>query len=101
MLHQGEAEAITLRAQATATSIEQISKAIQEQGQTGQDAISLSVAEKYIDAFAGIAKQSTTVVVPSNVNDVSGMVTQMMTVYNAVKSNQGSAPSSPRSSRLS
>ncbi|KAJ3049155.1 hypothetical protein HK097_009820 [Rhizophlyctis rosea] len=94
----GEAEAITLRAQATAQSIEQISKAIQEQGQTGQDAISLSVAEKYIDAFAGIAKQSTTVVVPSDVNDVPGMVTKMLTVYNSVKSNQGSATSLPSSS---
>ncbi|KAJ3040216.1 hypothetical protein HDV00_011313 [Rhizophlyctis rosea] len=94
----GEAEAITLRAQATAQSIEQISQAIQHQGQTGQDAVSLSVAEKYIDAFAGLAKQSTTVVVPSNVNDISGMVTQMMTVFNSVKANQsgGNATALPK-----
>ncbi|KAI8917534.1 hypothetical protein DFJ77DRAFT_309094 [Powellomyces hirtus] len=93
---QGEAEAILLRATANATSIERIAQAIADHGATGQDAVSLSVAEKYIDAFSGIAKEGTTVVVPSNVADVSGMVTQMMSVYKAVSDGQAQNKPTPR-----
>ncbi|KAJ3148626.1 hypothetical protein HDU86_007380 [Geranomyces michiganensis] len=85
---QGEAEAILLRAQANAQSIERIAHAIQSNGANGQDAVALSVAEKYIDAFGNLAKEGTTVVVPSNVADVSGMVTQMMSVFKAVGDGQ-------------
>ncbi|KAJ3271091.1 hypothetical protein HK104_004748 [Borealophlyctis nickersoniae] len=85
---QGEAEAISLRASANALAIERIAEAIQSHGNNGHNAVSLSVAEKYIDAFGALAKESTTVVIPSSVNDVSGMVTQMMSVYNAVKGGQ-------------
>ncbi|KAJ3022490.1 hypothetical protein HKX48_006032 [Thoreauomyces humboldtii] len=84
---QGEAEAIMLRAQANAQSIELIAQAISTQ-QNGHDAVALSVAEKYIDAFGQLAKEGTTVIVPSNVSDVSGMVTQMMAVYKAVGDGQ-------------
>ncbi|KAI9094969.1 hypothetical protein DFS34DRAFT_568091, partial [Phlyctochytrium arcticum] len=82
---EGEAKAILLRAEANAASIDRIASAINHHGQEGQDAVSLSVAEKYIDAFGGLAKESTTVIVPSNVNDISGMVTQVMSVFGAVK----------------
>ncbi|KND00434.1 uncharacterized protein SPPG_04753 [Spizellomyces punctatus DAOM BR117] len=92
---QGEAEAILLRAQANSQSIERIAQAIQSHGNTGQDAVSLSVAEKYIEAFGALAKEGTTVVVPSNVNDISGMVTQMMTVYNAVRDGRPGPRSAP------
>ncbi|KAI9014945.1 hypothetical protein BC832DRAFT_589423 [Gaertneriomyces semiglobifer] len=81
---QGEAEAIMLRAKANAQSIERIAQAIEDR-KGSHNAISLSVAERYIDAFSNLAKEGTTVVVPSNVNDISGMVTKMMSVYNAVK----------------
>ncbi|KAJ3186752.1 hypothetical protein HDU85_007572 [Gaertneriomyces sp. JEL0708] len=81
---QGEAEAIMLRAKANAQSIERIALAIEDR-KGSHNAISLSVAERYIDAFSNLAKEGTTVVVPSNVNDISGMVTKMMSVYNAVK----------------
>jgi hypothetical protein len=40
--------------------------------------VTLSVAEKYIEALAGIAKEGTTVVVPANMADVSSMVSQVL-----------------------
>ncbi|KAI8914612.1 hypothetical protein EDD86DRAFT_199702 [Gorgonomyces haynaldii] len=81
----GEAEAIRLRAQASATMIEHIAEAIRKQGPEGRDALALSVAERYIESFGEIAKESTTVVVPSNVGDAAGMVSQMLTVFDSVK----------------
>ncbi|KAI8612792.1 hypothetical protein BC830DRAFT_1067251, partial [Chytriomyces sp. MP71] len=68
-LAEGEAESIRLKALASSQAVVQMSNAIQAHGQSAQDAVALSVAEKYIDSFGRIAKESTTVVVPSNVGD--------------------------------
>ena len=81
---KGEAEAISLKAKATAESIKRIAHALsQEQG--GHDAASLSVAEKYVEAFGNLAKQGTTVVVPANTSDAAGMVTQMLSLYRGIQ----------------
>ncbi|KAI9332299.1 stomatin family protein [Zopfochytrium polystomum] len=91
---EGESQAILLKATANAESIARIAATIAKQGDAGQDAISLAVAEKYMEAFSKIAKEGTTVVVPSNVADAASMVTQLMTVFNSVKtSRQTSLPS--------
>ena len=76
---QGEAEAILAKAKATAEGIEIVSKAIQERG--GLEAVSLRIAEQYIDAFSKIAKESTTVLLPSNVSEPSSMMAQALTMY--------------------
>jgi uncharacterized membrane protein YqiK len=65
----GEAQAILAKAQASAESVNMMSEAIRKQGEAGKDALSLSVAEKYMDAFGQIAKEGTTVVVPSSIAD--------------------------------
>ncbi|KAJ3236486.1 hypothetical protein HDU77_011787 [Chytriomyces hyalinus] len=80
----GDAAAIRMRAVAAAEAIDKIAKAIAENGDTGKDAVSLSVAEKYVDAFGKIAKESTTVVIPSNFADVSSMATQLLSVMKTV-----------------
>ncbi|KAJ3315519.1 hypothetical protein HDU76_002177 [Blyttiomyces sp. JEL0837] len=85
----GEAEAIQLRAVANAESIERIAKAIEGNGASSRDAVALSVAEKYVDAFSNIAKESSTVIVPSNVADAASMVTQMLSVFDSVRSKTG------------
>lgn len=82
---QGEADAVRLKAQATAQMIEHISESIRKQGAEGKEAISMAIAEKYIEAYSKLAKESTTVVVPANVGDAAGMVTQMMTVFDSIK----------------
>lgn len=80
----GESEAILLKARATAAGIEAVAKSI-EQGQgAAQNAVSLSVAEKYVDAFGNLAKEGTAVVVPGNVGDIGGMIATALSVYGKV-----------------
>lgn len=42
------------------------------------------MAEKYVSAFGEMAKQSTTLLLPSNPGDVGSMVAQAMAVYGKV-----------------
>ncbi|KAJ4305979.1 Synaptotagmin-like protein 2 [Collariella sp. IMI 366227] len=80
----GEAEAILLRARATAAGIEAVARSIAEGKDSAQNAVSLSVAEKYVDAFGKLAKEGTAVVVPGNVGDIGGMIATALSVYGKV-----------------
>ncbi len=80
---EGEANAVRAIADATSEAIEKVAKAIQSKG--GQDAVNLQVAEKYVDAFANLAKEGNTLIVPANANDAGSMVAQALTVFDAVK----------------
>ncbi|KAI9782732.1 MAG: hypothetical protein M1839_004720 [Geoglossum umbratile] len=84
----GEAEAILLKAQATAAGIDAVAKVIAEGRESAQGAVSLSVAEKYVDAFGKLAKEGTAVVVPGNVGDIGGMIASAMAVYGKVSESQ-------------
>ncbi|KAJ5684682.1 Stomatin-like protein 2 [Penicillium maclennaniae] len=87
----GEAQAIQLKAQATARGIEAVARAIQQGEENAQSAISLSVAEKYVEAFANLAREGTAVVVPGNVGDMGGMIASAMSVYGKVSETQAKA----------
>lgn len=84
----GEAEAILLRAEATARGIDAVAQSIRKGEGSAQAAVSLSVAEKYVDAFGRLAKEGTAVVVPGNVGDLGGMVASAMAVYGKVTESQ-------------
>ncbi|KIX04946.1 uncharacterized protein Z518_05817 [Rhinocladiella mackenziei CBS 650.93] len=84
----GEAEAILLKAQATAQGIDAVANAIRRGEASAQGAVSLSVAEKYVEAFSNLAKQGTAVVVPGNVGDIGGMIASAMAVYSKVNEGQ-------------
>jgi hypothetical protein len=84
----GEAEAIKLKAEATALGIDAVARAIQEGGENAQNAISLSVAEKYVSAWSNLAREGTAVVVPGNVGDMGGMIANAMAVYGKVSETQ-------------
>jgi regulator of protease activity HflC (stomatin/prohibitin superfamily) len=84
----GEAEAILLNAKATADSIISVAKAISSSGSSGQDAVSLNVAEKYVNAFGELAKKGNTIIVPSDVSNVAGMVSGIMGIFDGVKGNK-------------
>ncbi|KAK4224820.1 putative stomatin-like protein [Podospora fimiseda] len=84
----GEAEAILLKAKATAAAIEAVAQAIAQGKGAAQNALTLSVAEKYVDAFAQLAKEGTAVVVPGNVGDMSGLIASAMGVYGKVAEGQ-------------
>jgi len=79
---QGEAQATLARAQATARATDMIAEAINKSG--GQNAVSLRVAEQYVQAFGMLAKKSNTLVIPSNPGDPAAMVTQALTLYNKI-----------------
>ena len=83
-LASGEAEAILLKATATARGIDAVAGAIASGQESAQSAVSLSVAEKYVEAFGNLAKEGTAVVVPGNVGDIGGMIASAMAVYNKV-----------------
>ncbi|KAL0340914.1 UNVERIFIED_CONTAM: putative protein C16G5.07c [Sesamum radiatum] len=76
---QGEAEAILARAQATAEGIALVSHSLKENG--GVEAASLRVAEQYIHAFSKIAKEGTTVLLPSSASDPANMMAQALAIY--------------------
>ena len=80
---EGKAQATIAIANATAQAISLIAKASEEQG--GNTAINLKVAEQYIDAFSNLAKKNNTLIVPSNLSDVSGMVGSVMKIVQSTK----------------
>lgn len=84
----GEAQAIRLKAEATARGIEAVAQAIKQGEENAHSAVSLSVAEKYVDAFAKLAREGTAVVVPGNVGDIGGMIASAMSVYGKVSESQ-------------
>jgi C-terminal region of band_7 len=62
VLTLGEAEAMRIRAMASANMITAVGESIKAQGVHGKDALALTVAEQYIAAFGELAKEGTTVV---------------------------------------
>jgi len=81
---QGEAIAITTVAEATANAVRQVAAAIGTQG--GLQAANLKVAELYIGAFSNLAKTGNTLIVPSNLSDMSSLVSSAMTILDKSKS---------------
>jgi regulator of protease activity HflC (stomatin/prohibitin superfamily) len=75
---QGEAEAIRIVATATAEALAKVGSAVQAPG--GLEAVNLKVAEQYVAAFAQLAKENNTLILPANVADVSGLVATAMKV---------------------
>jgi regulator of protease activity HflC (stomatin/prohibitin superfamily) len=78
---QGEAEAVKLVAEATAKALYMVAQATQTPG--GMQAVNLKVAEKYVDAFGNIARTGNTLIVPSNMADISSLIAGAMTVVKA------------------
>jgi regulator of protease activity HflC (stomatin/prohibitin superfamily) len=84
---KGESEAIQLIAFATSCSIEQISRALSEEG--GEKAASLQVAEKYIAAFRELAKESNTLILPSNLQHPGAAIGEAMAIYGQINAKVG------------
>ena len=69
---EGLAKEIELVAIATAEGIRKIAEAIEQPG--GTNAVNLRVAEQYIGEFGKLAKEGNTLIIPSNLSDVGGLV---------------------------
>ncbi len=74
----GRAEEIERVATATAKGIREIAEAINAEG--GLNAVNLRVAEQYIGEFGKLAKTNNTIIIPSDLSDIAGMIATAMTV---------------------
>ncbi len=77
----GEASAITAVAEAQSKAIVKIGLAIEAPG--GLAAVNLQVAERYVAAFANMAKANNTLIVPSNMADLPSLMAAAMTTIKA------------------
>jgi len=79
---QGEAAAISTVAEATAKAITVTAEAILKP--SGIEAVQLKVAEKAIEAYSNLAHEAqTTLVVPSNMTEVSALISSAMKMVQA------------------
>jgi regulator of protease activity HflC (stomatin/prohibitin superfamily) len=85
----GEAQAIELVANANANAVRAVAAAIEAQG--GMSAANLKVAEKYVEAFQNLAKTNNTLIIPSNLSDIAGLVASAMTVMDRTKAGEAAA----------
>ena len=84
---QGEAAAITTVAEATAQALERVAAAIRQPG--GEQAVQLKVAESAVEAYSKVAQDAnTTLIVPSNISEVSGLIASAMRVVQQGKNGQ-------------
>ena len=82
---QGEAAAITTVAEATGQALERVATAIRQPG--GEQAVQLKVAESAVEAYSKVAANSnTTLVIPANMTEVSGLITSAMKMMQVGKS---------------
>ncbi len=84
---EGRAREIEMVAQATAAGVREIASAIMERG--GSDAVNLRVAEQYLKEFGNLAKTNNTLIIPSNLSDVAGIVASVTTL---LKASDGDSP---------
>ena len=80
---QGEATALRVVAEATAAAVTAVAEAIGREG--GLQAANLKVAELYIQAFGNLAKVGNTLIVPTNLSDVSSVIASAMTVLDRTR----------------
>ena len=82
---EGRAKEIELVAIATAEGIRKIAEAIQYPG--GKEAVNLRVAEQYIKEFGNLAKVNNTVIIPSDLSDIAGMVGSVTSLLKSMSKN--------------
>ncbi len=81
---EGRAQEIERVAFATAKGIREIAKAINEEG--GLNAVNLRIAEQYLNEFGKLAQKNNTMIIPSNLSDVAGMVGAVGKIFSSMKS---------------
>ena len=73
-INEAEGRAIEIQrvAEATGEGIRKIAAAISEKG--GADAVNLRIAQQYLDEFGKLAKTNNTMIIPSNLADIAGVI---------------------------
>ena len=86
---QGEAAAIVAVAEATAEAIRKVAEAIRSPG--GEQAVQLKVAEEAVAAYAQLARQNNTMIVPGNLTEVSALIGSAMALVKGTRAGGGAA----------
>ena len=81
---EGEAAATLAIATATAEALKRVAEATNAPG--GMNAVNLQIAEKYVEAFSGIAQKGNTLVVPANMGDMATLITGALKIVQGSKS---------------
>ncbi len=81
-INEAEGRAIEIQkvAEATANGIKAIAASIQEKG--GIEAVNLRVAEQYLHQFGKLAGTNNSIIVPSNLSDIAGVIKIATSVIN-------------------
>ena len=79
----GRASEIEQLAKATANGLRAISSAISEPN--GLNAVNLRIAEQYLLEFGKLAKTNNTLIIPSNLTDIAGVIATATSVFNETK----------------
>ena len=69
---EGRGQEIERVAKATAQGIREIALAINEEG--GINAVNLRIAEQYLSEFGNLAKTNNSLIIPSNLSDIAGII---------------------------
>lgn len=80
---EGRAAEIERVAHATANGIRQIAEAIGDTN--GIDAVNLRIAEQYLNEFGKLASKNNTMIIPSNLADISSIIASATSVFDASK----------------
>ncbi len=94
---EGRAAEIKLVADATAEGLRKVADALTMAG--GENAANLRVAEKYISEFGKLAKENNTMIIPSNLGDISSMVATAMSVIDRTRETKNFTLSESESER--
>lgn len=76
---EGRGQEIERVARATANGIREIATAITERG--GMEAVNLRIAETYLSEFGKLAKVNNTMIIPSNLSEVSSFVASIGKIF--------------------
>ncbi len=90
-INEAEGRAIEIQrvAEATAEGIRKIAASISEKG--GADAVNLRIAEQYLNEFGNLAKTNNTMIIPSNLADIAGVIKTASSVLKQAPASRSSA----------
>ena len=80
---EGRSQEILLVAQAQATGIERVATAISTKG--GSEAVNMQLAQQYLNEFGKMAKINNTMIIPSDLANVAGILKAATTIVKEVK----------------
>jgi regulator of protease activity HflC (stomatin/prohibitin superfamily) len=86
---EGRAVEILKVAEATANGIKQIAAAINDKG--GIHAVNLRIAEQYLNEFGKLAKTNNSIIIPSDLSDIAGIIKGVSSVIKDQRQGQETA----------